>query len=86
MMRQRTIQIEELSCPSYINRIENALPKLDGVSEVIVKYHLDEVEVIYEESLIHFNEIEGVIRDLGFKISPRLILLEQKTIKGMHLA
>ncbi|WP_226037749.1 heavy-metal-associated domain-containing protein [Aquibacillus saliphilus] len=72
-MKKVRIQLKELTCPSYINKIENALPKLIGVFGVEVLYHSDEVEVVYEETVIQFTEIEEIVRDLGFKVLGRKI-------------
>ena len=69
-MKKATLQLETLSCPSCLQKIENATKKLDGVEADSIKvlFNASKVRLIFDESLISIEEIEKAIRSLGYEV------------------
>ncbi|OAB42292.1 heavy-metal-associated domain-containing protein [Paenibacillus glacialis] len=63
-----TIQLEQLTCPSCIKKIEIALGNKDGISEVRVLFNNSKVKASYDENIIDSTDIGKLISDLGFQI------------------
>lgn len=62
-----TFQLEQLTCPSCVKKIEAALTKQEGVSEVKVLFTSSKVKVSHSD-LASAAGLGKVITDLGFQI------------------
>ena len=69
-MQKATIQLETLTCPSCILKIENATKSMEGVDK-------DSVQVMFNSSKLKFNfydekvkveEVENAIQKLGYEV------------------
>ncbi|WP_438348079.1 heavy-metal-associated domain-containing protein [Paenibacillus sp. FA6] len=67
-MKTMTFQLEQLTCPSCIKKIETALGNQDGVSEVKVLFTSSKVKVSYDENVVESVDVAKVISKLGFQI------------------
>lgn len=67
-MAKVVFQLEPLTCPSCIKKIENTLIKKAGVGSVKVLFNLGKVKTEFDESQIHANNIEETIKNLGYKV------------------
>ena len=67
-MNTVSIQLEELTCPSCINKIETALNRLDGVSEAKVLFNSSKVKATYNEETINVDKLKKTIFNLGYKV------------------
>lgn len=69
-MKKATLQLETLSCPSCLQKIENATKKLDGVDADSIKvlFNASKVRLTFDESQISIEEIEKAIRSLGYEV------------------
>lgn len=69
-MKKATLQLETLSCPSCLQKIENATKKLDGVEADSIKvlFNASKVRLTYDESLVTIEEIENAIQNLGYAV------------------
>ena len=67
-MTKSIYQLETVTCPSCIRRIELSIGKLNGVSQVNVKFNASKVEVDYDEQVITKDKIGASITTLGYKI------------------
>jgi copper chaperone len=61
-------QMETLSCPSCIRKIEGALEKQAGVMEAKVLFHSSKVKVDYDEKLVTDELLEHTIVKLGYPV------------------
>lgn len=62
-----TFQLEQLTCPSCIKKIEAALTNQEGVTEVKVLFASSKVKVSHND-LASAAGLGKVITDLGFQI------------------
>ena len=62
-----TFQLQQLTCPRFDNKIEAALTKQEGVSEVKVLFTSSKVKVSHHDP-VTAADLGKVITDLGFQI------------------
>ncbi|WP_367339601.1 heavy-metal-associated domain-containing protein [Aminivibrio sp.] len=67
-MTNRTYQLETVSCPSCIAKIEGMLKKTGGISSSEVLFNSSRVKVIFDESAVTSEEIRAKIEKLGYKV------------------
>lgn len=67
-MKKTVLQLETVSCPSCIRRIEGALVRLQGVQTAIVKFNASKVEVEHDETIVTAESLAQVISNLGYKV------------------
>ncbi|MEK4325460.1 heavy-metal-associated domain-containing protein [Paenibacillus sp. FSL R7-0297] len=67
-MTTTTFQLEQLTCPGCIKKIETALTHKDGVSGVKVLFTSSKVKVSHNETIINSAGVSKVITNLGFPI------------------
>lgn len=69
-MKKTTIQLETLSCPSCLQKINNAVKGLDGVDKesVNVMFNASKVKLNYDGSKLEIGTIEKAITSLGYDV------------------
>lgn len=67
-MTKKIFQLETVSCPSCIAKIEGMLKKTTGVTESEVLFNTSRVKVSFDESVIAAEDIRNRIRKLGYKV------------------
>ena len=70
MMNKATIQLETLSCPSCMQKIEKAVKALDGIEKesVLVMFNASKVKANFDEEKVSLVEIEKTIENLGYEV------------------
>jgi len=61
-------QLEVLTCPSCINKIESVLQKEQGVESAKVLFNSSKVRVNYDEELTNPEKLAALIEKLGYPI------------------
>lgn len=69
-MKQATIQLEALVCPSCVHKIENALKSLDYVEKESVKvlFNSSKVKFDFHDEKQSVGDVEEAIKVLGFEV------------------
>ncbi|NQP54095.1 heavy-metal-associated domain-containing protein [Streptococcus suis] len=69
-MQKATIQIETLTCPSCMQKIENGVKSLDGVDKKSIKvlFNSSKVRVEYDDEKVSIKDIENAIDKLGYEV------------------
>lgn len=69
-MQKAIIQLETLSCPSCIQKIDNAVKGLDGVEKDSVKvmFNASKIKADFDETVTTVESIENVIEKLGYPV------------------
>lgn len=69
-MSKATISLETLSCPSCLQKIENAVKGLNGVEKDTVKvlFNSSKVRTDFNESEVTIEDIEKAIESLGYAV------------------
>ena len=69
-MQKAVIQLEPLSCPSCMQKIENAVKGLSGIHQDRVKvlFNASKVRLDFDSETVEINDIEKAIEDLGYEV------------------
>lgn len=69
-MQKTVIQLETLTCPSCMQKIENLMKNLDGVDSKSVKvlFNASKVKAEFNVNLISIERIQKAIEDLGYEV------------------
>ena len=69
-MQKATIQLETLTCPSCVQKIENATRSLDGVEKESVKvlFNSSKVKFDFDGEKLSVEDVEKAITALGYEV------------------
>lgn len=67
-MTTKTYQLETLTCPSCMAKIEGALKRTKGVEQSEVLFNSSKAKVTFDESAVESEDIKKTIEKLGFKV------------------
>jgi len=75
-MEKAIIQLEPLTCPSCMTKIENTVKGLSGVNQDSAKllFNTSKLRTKFDASLITIGEIEQTIEELGYPVSRSKVL------------
>lgn len=69
-MSKATLQLEPLTCPSCLTKIDSAVKQLQGVDKdsVNVMFNSSKVKLDFDENQIDITQIEKAITKLGYEV------------------
>ena len=69
-MKKATIQLETLTCPSCMLKIEHATKALKGVQKESIKmmFNSSKVKLDFDDEIVGIEEIERAITTLGYEV------------------
>ena len=69
-MTKAIFTLETLACPTCMQKIENGVKSLDGVSKESVKvlFNSSKVRVEFDDEKVSIKDIEHVIDKLGYEV------------------
>ncbi|NLL80681.1 MAG: heavy-metal-associated domain-containing protein [Tissierellia bacterium] len=69
-MKSATIQLETLTCPSCMLKVEAAVNSLEGIVEETVKvsFNSSKVKLDFDEEKVSIDDIEGAITKVGYEV------------------
>lgn len=67
-MKKAVFQLEALTCPSCIKKIESTLNKTTGVDTAKVLFNASKVKTEYDETKIEADQLEETISKLGYPV------------------
>lgn len=69
-MQKATIQLETLTCPSCMQKIENGVKSLEGVDKKNIKvlFNSSKVRLEYDDEKVSIKDIENAIDKLGYEV------------------
>lgn len=62
------IQLEPLTCPSCIKKIEGKLGKTAGVEDANVLFNSSKVKATFDEEQVTSDELKAIIEKLGYPV------------------
>lgn len=70
MMKKAIINLEELACPTCMQKIEAATTSVKGVdkSSIKVMFNASKLKVNFNEKEVMIEEIEKAIEDIGYPV------------------
>lgn len=67
-MKTIRLQLETLTCPSCVARIEGVLNKEPGVENAKVLFNSSKVKIEYNSSTIDENQLSKIVEGIGFPV------------------
>ncbi|MBM4764399.1 heavy-metal-associated domain-containing protein [Bacillus sp. B15-48] len=67
-MTKAVFQLEPLTCPSCIKKIESSLNKTAGVESVKVLFNSSKVKTEFNGETVKAGQLEQVIKKLGYDV------------------
>lgn len=69
-MKKATLQLETLTCPSCMQKIEGALKGLNGVNKDTLKvsFNTSKVRVDFDDNKLSIDQIQQSITQLGYEV------------------
>lgn len=69
-MQKATIQLETLTCPSCMLKIEGALKTVDGIDKesINVSFNTSKVKLNFDDGKTSINDIENAITKFGYEV------------------
>ena len=69
-MKQTTIQLDTLTCPSCVLKIESAVKNLAGVDKDSLKvlFNASKVKVDFDQEKLSVQDVEAAITKLGYEV------------------
>jgi len=67
-MTTTKFQLEPLTCPSCIKKIESKVRRMKGVEDVKVLFNSSKVKATYSEDQITADELKDTIEKLGYPV------------------
>lgn len=69
-MKKATIQLETLTCPSCMQKIENGVKFLGGIDKnsLNVSFNSSKVKVNFDDEKVSITDIERAITKLGYEV------------------
>ena len=70
MMKKAVINLEELACPTCMQKIEAAVASVKGVDKPSIKvmFNASKLKVNFDEEKVTVKDIEKAIEDLGYPV------------------
>lgn len=67
-MQKAVMQLETLTCPTCIKKIEGALGKVTGVDEVKVLFNASKAKVAYDDQQVTAAQLKATVEQLGYEV------------------
>ncbi|MGE5589518.1 MAG: heavy-metal-associated domain-containing protein [Bacillota bacterium] len=71
-MRTVSFQLQPLTCPSCIAKIERTMAKRPGVSQANVLFNASKVKITFDEAQVSADQLSKVLDDLGYPVLARV--------------
>ncbi|WP_437934480.1 heavy-metal-associated domain-containing protein [Sorangium sp. So ce341] len=70
-MKETTLKVDGMSCPSCIRHIDSALRELGGVDKVDVRLREGTVVVQHDPASVPVDALVEAVRGAGYDVHPR---------------
>ena len=69
-MKKAVLRLETLTCPSCLQKINNAVKGLEGVNKesVEVLFNSSRVKLDFDNNLLTIKDVENAIEKLGYEV------------------
>ena len=67
-MKTAVLQLETLTCPTCIKKVEGALSKVGGVEDVKVLFNASKAKVDFDSSIVSVEQLKNVVEKLGYDV------------------
>ena len=66
----KKVTLEDLACPTCVQKIENAVKSVNGVDETSIKvmFNASKLKANFDEAVTSLEAIQGVIEKVGYDV------------------
>lgn len=68
MTKRAILQLDGLTCPSCMTKIQKALVNQDGVEKVQVLFNASKAKVDFDDTIVSAEELGAVVDKLGYEV------------------
>ena len=68
MMKKAVMQLETLTCPTCIKKVEGALSKVGGVETVQVLFNASKAKIDFDDAKVSSDQLKDVVEKLGYDV------------------
>lgn len=79
-MTKAIMQLDTLTCPSCMTKIQKALEKQPGVQAVKVLFNASKVKVSFDETVTTAETLADVVTELGYTVKQLKVKAEKVAI------
>jgi copper chaperone CopZ len=65
---KKSYQLETLTCPSCVIKIEGTVSKMAGVNKAEILFNASKLKVEFDERLINGDDIRKTVEKLGYDV------------------
>ncbi len=69
-LKTLTLPVEGMTCASCVARVEKALKRTEGVSDVNVNFASEKATFTFDESVTDISKLEAIVEEAGYKLIP----------------
>jgi P-type Cu+ transporter len=80
-----SLPVEGMTCASCVARVEKAVSKIDGITNVNVNLATEKVTFEYETNKVDLIELAAKVEDIGYKIDLSILDQEKEVTKEQKL-
>lgn len=77
-MKKAVMQLETLTCPSCIKKIEGALSKVSGVESAKILFNASKAKLDFDDSKVSAEQLKETVEKLGYEVHSLTTRDEQK--------
>ncbi|EST89881.1 hypothetical protein T233_00987 [Vagococcus lutrae LBD1] len=69
-MKQAILQLEQLACPTCMQKIERSVKRVDGINEdkIKVMFNASKLKTEFDETKTCLEEIKKAIESVGYEV------------------
>lgn len=67
-MSKAVLQLETLTCPTCMQKIQGTLEKVDGVEKAKVLFNSSKAKVDYDTNKVTADRLKEVVEQLGYEV------------------
>lgn len=67
-MAKAVMQLETLTCPSCMKKIQGTLEKMDGVNRAKVLFNSSKAKVEFDESIVTEEDLKKIVEKLAYQV------------------
>lgn len=67
-MKKITLQLEQLTCPTCVTKIQNKLDATEGLTNAKVLFNSSKVKAEMDETVLSPDDVVHLIEALGFEV------------------
>lgn len=67
-MRKITLQLEQLTCPTCVSKIQGQLDKAEGLHNAKVLFNSSKVKAELDETVMSVDQVVNLIEAVGYEV------------------